>query len=63
MKELKKMNIGELKKLSRVEMKKIMAGSGSLGSGTCLGPGAHCGGNTKPCCDGFNCTGPGPTCG
>jgi hypothetical protein len=54
MKELKKMNIGELKKLSRVEMKKIMAGSGH-GCVTCGCMNAPCDVHKPPCCDGFNC--------
>lgn len=38
MKELKKMNLSELKSLSRKEMKNIMAGSGDIGCGTgCVG--------------------------
>lgn len=56
MKELKKMNLGELKKLSRTEMKAIMAGSGTPGSSQCGGEEAACGGTgDKPCCDGFYC--------
>lgn len=38
MKELKKMNLNELKTLSRKEMKSIMAGSGpSVTGGSCTG--------------------------
>ena len=48
MKQLKKMNLDELKKLTRAEMKSIMAGSAP---GPC--PGRSC--KTYPCCDGMHC--------
>lgn len=57
MKELKKMNFGELQKLSRAEMKKIMAGSGS-GCVSCGCENYRCGGaggGNLPCCDGYYC--------
>lgn len=52
MKEFKKMNLGELKKLSRSEMKTIMAGSG-VGCVNCGCLGASC--KINPCCNGFFC--------
>jgi hypothetical protein len=54
MKELKKMNLGELKKLSRSEMKAIMAGSGT--GSNCGSYWDTCGGTTgNPCCNGYWC--------
>ena len=60
----KKMSLANIQgKLSRAEMKNIMAGSG--GSGGCCGSDRDCGGNATFCDNAYSCDcghGQGPGC-